>query len=49
MTPLELADHVFAAIRAEQFYILPQTEWKAAIRERMEAILGDQKLPIPGR
>src|SRR5919202_6367420 len=49
MTPLELADHVFAAIRAEQFYILPQPEWKAAIRERMEAILGDQKLPIPGR
>ena len=49
MTPLELADHVFAAIHAEQFYILPQPEWKAAIRERMEAILGDQKLPIPGR
>jgi len=43
----ELADHVFRAIREEQFYVLSHPEHMAEIQERMENIL-QQKNPSPG-
>ncbi|HLY18518.1 MAG TPA: SDR family NAD(P)-dependent oxidoreductase [Bryobacteraceae bacterium] len=39
MTPRELADVVFDAIRKEQFYILPDPEWTEVIRLRTDKLL----------
>ncbi len=39
MTPAEVAEHVFKAIRAEQFYILPHQEYNPVLQKRMEDIL----------
>lgn len=37
--PAQIADHVVAAIRADQFYILTHAETKEEVRVRMEGIL----------
>jgi NAD(P)-dependent dehydrogenase (short-subunit alcohol dehydrogenase family) len=39
MSPLQVADVVFDAIRKEQFYILPHPEWTEAIRLRTDKLL----------
>ncbi len=39
MSPQEVADDVFKAIRAEQFYILTHPEFNPAVQKRMEDIL----------
>jgi NAD(P)-dependent dehydrogenase (short-subunit alcohol dehydrogenase family) len=39
MTPLEVADVVFDAIKKEQFYILPHPEWTEVIRLRTDKLL----------
>ena len=40
--PDDVAVSVFRAIRDEKFYILPHSEWKAAVQTRMEDILGER-------
>jgi NAD(P)-dependent dehydrogenase (short-subunit alcohol dehydrogenase family) len=40
MSPAEVADQVFSAIRAQQLYILTHPATKALVRERMDDILG---------
>lgn len=42
MSPQQVADYVFQAIREERFYILTHPNWKAEIQERMEDILQDR-------
>ena len=39
MTPLQVADVVFEAIRKEQFYILPDPEWIELIKLRTDKLL----------
>jgi NAD(P)-dependent dehydrogenase (short-subunit alcohol dehydrogenase family) len=39
MSPLEVADIVFEAIRNEQFYILPHPEWIEAVQLRTDKLL----------
>ena len=39
MSPQEVADHVFAAIKEERFYILTHPEATPVIEERMQNIL----------
>ena len=39
MSPQEVADHVFTAIREERFYILTHPEATPIIEERMQNIL----------
>ena len=39
MSPQHVAEVVFAAIRAEQFYILTHPDWNTSVRRRMEDIL----------
>jgi short-subunit dehydrogenase len=39
LSPRQVADQVFDAIRKEQFYILTHPEYNAAIQQRMENIL----------
>lgn len=39
MSPQQIADHVFAAIRQERFWILTHPEWNPQIQQRMESIL----------
>ena len=40
MSPEEVANHVFNAIRDERFYILTHPEDLPSIRDRMERIMG---------
>jgi hypothetical protein len=40
MSPAQVAECVFTAIRERQLYILTHPETKALVRERMEGILG---------
>jgi NAD(P)-dependent dehydrogenase (short-subunit alcohol dehydrogenase family) len=42
LTSEQVADHVFAAIRDEKFYILTHPEWKDRVRTRMEDILEER-------
>lgn len=42
MSPTEVADQVFRAIREERFYIITHPESKVLIRERMEGILEER-------
>ena len=46
MPPSELADHVFDAIRAERFYILPHPEFIPMVQTRMEDIVQERN-PTP--
>ena len=46
MSPAEVADHVYNAIQNGTFYIHTHPEYKAAIRERMDRILGEDTKPI---
>jgi len=46
LSPEEVAEHVFRAIREERFYILTHPEWRSAIQTRMEDIL-QQRNPSP--
>ena len=39
MSPLQVADVVFAAIRNEQFYVLPHPEWMEAVQLRTDNLL----------
>jgi NAD(P)-dependent dehydrogenase (short-subunit alcohol dehydrogenase family) len=39
MSPRQVADHVFSAIQAEQFYILTHPEFDPVIQKRMEDVL----------
>jgi NAD(P)-dependent dehydrogenase (short-subunit alcohol dehydrogenase family) len=39
MSPLQVADAVFAAIKKEQFYILPHPEWIEAVQLRTDKLL----------
>ena len=39
MSPQQVADYVFKAIRAEQFYILTHPELNSEVQKRMEDIL----------
>jgi hypothetical protein len=39
MPPLLVADVVFAAIKNEQFYILPHPEWTEVIQLRTDKLL----------
>lgn len=48
MPPTELADRVFDALGAGQFYILPHDEFKAAIRMRVDDILNERNPALPG-
>jgi len=43
LTPEQVADHVFDAIRGEKFYVLTHPEWKDMVRTRMEDILEERK------
>ena len=43
MPPEQVADCVFEAIRTEQFYILPDPDWKAKVQRRTEYILDGSK------
>lgn len=45
--PEQVAAFVFQAIRDEQFYILPHTEWKPEVRIRMEDILEGRNPTLP--
>lgn len=42
MSPQQVADCVFQAIRDEKFYILPAPEWKSKVQLRMEDILQER-------
>jgi short-subunit dehydrogenase len=42
--PSEVADMVFNAIIANQFWILTHPEWKAAMQERVAALVKDNSL-----
>lgn len=42
VTPANVADLVFGAVRDEKFYILPHPEWKDLIKTRMEDILAER-------
>jgi NAD(P)-dependent dehydrogenase (short-subunit alcohol dehydrogenase family) len=46
ISPSEVADQVFEAVRDEQFYILTHNDFDAAIRTRMENIL-ERRNPVP--
>jgi len=46
MPPAEVADHVVEAIQQKRFYILTHPDTKAAIRNRMEAILAEEDPPF---
>ncbi|RAT98461.1 SDR family NAD(P)-dependent oxidoreductase [Brevibacillus sp. Leaf182] len=39
ISPKEVADHTFLAIKSNRFYILPDPSYKEAVRQRMEDIL----------
>ncbi len=39
--PVTIAARVFDAIRADRFYILPNPEWKSAVRKRIQRIIED--------
>jgi NADP-dependent 3-hydroxy acid dehydrogenase YdfG len=39
MSPLQVADHVFKAIREETFYIFTDPDWMPAVQRRMQDIL----------
>ncbi|MBW5470957.1 SDR family NAD(P)-dependent oxidoreductase [Brevibacillus formosus] len=39
MSPKEVADHTFLAIKSNRFYILPDPSYKETVRQRMEDIL----------
>jgi NAD(P)-dependent dehydrogenase (short-subunit alcohol dehydrogenase family) len=45
MPPVELAEHVFQAVRAAKFYILPHKEFMPLIQARGEAILQGHNPP----
>ncbi len=45
MSPADVADHVFNAVRDSKFYVLTHPEMKEAIRARMQNIL-DEKNPV---
>ena len=42
MSPQQVADRMFQAIRDEKFYVLPDPEWKSKIQLRMEDILHER-------
>jgi short-subunit dehydrogenase len=42
MSPREVAEHVFRAIRGEQFCILTHPEWKSEIQKRFDHILEER-------
>jgi NAD(P)-dependent dehydrogenase (short-subunit alcohol dehydrogenase family) len=42
MSPLQVADVVFDAIREEQFYILTHADWKPMVQKRMNDILQEK-------
>ena len=42
MSPQQVADHVFKAMRDEKFYILPHPEYKPRVQTRMEDILQER-------
>lgn len=46
MSPEQVADYVFNAIRDEKFYILTHPEWKDMVRIRMESILQERNPTI---
>ena len=52
MAPSEVADHVFNAIKAEQFYLITEpnpaslVRIKENVRVRMESILAERNLPL---
>jgi hypothetical protein len=46
MSPQQVADSVFAALRNDQFYILTHPEGKEAVRKRLEDILQERN-PTP--
>jgi NAD(P)-dependent dehydrogenase (short-subunit alcohol dehydrogenase family) len=48
LSPVEVADAVFAAVRENRFYILTHPEGKEAVRTRMEDILLDRVPTSPG-
>jgi NAD(P)-dependent dehydrogenase (short-subunit alcohol dehydrogenase family) len=48
MPPAELADHVFRAIRANKFYILPHEEFLPMVQARSQAIVSGQNPPDLG-
>jgi len=47
MSPLDVADHVFRAIREEKFYVLPSPEVRGFVQERMEGILQERNPRSP--
>jgi NAD(P)-dependent dehydrogenase (short-subunit alcohol dehydrogenase family) len=47
MPPSEVADNVFAAIRADRFYILTHPETKEAVAQRMEDLIAGRNPSLP--
>jgi NAD(P)-dependent dehydrogenase (short-subunit alcohol dehydrogenase family) len=49
MSPVQVADAVFAALREDRFYVLTHPEGKEAVRTRMEDILQERSPTTPER
>ena len=47
LAPAQVAECVFAAIRAERFYVFPHPEARQRIRERMEDIVAERNPKLP--
>ena len=47
MSPVQVADAIFAALRQDRFYILTHTEGKESVRTRMEDILQERNPSLP--
>jgi NAD(P)-dependent dehydrogenase (short-subunit alcohol dehydrogenase family) len=47
MSPQQVADYVFKAVRDEKFYILPHPEYKPLVQTRMEDILQERNPTRP--